>query len=153
MKNLLILVIVVFGIVMFGTYTKPDDSVTQSPTDFEQLAPQITALKEQQSEVSLAATSIENTEGENRQIIPKNVSLNKVKPETVSKTSHELNSISAEIPAPEVADVIKPEADRIVTKIRGTKHQDTYSTTDLLDITRSNEDRFQQIYKMINSNH
>jgi len=147
MKNLLILVIVVSGIVMFGIYTKPDDIMAQPATDYESLVPKtIDANDRQQAGVSPTAKSMVNSEKTSSSNAPI---------EPVSKSSHKFDLMSdtaADIPAPEVADVVKPEAERLVERIRGTKHQDIYTTTDLLDITRSNEERFQQIYKKINFN-
>ncbi|MCG8050166.1 MAG: hypothetical protein JAZ15_03105 [Candidatus Thiodiazotropha endolucinida] len=153
MKNLLILIIVVTGIMIVGTYLRPDETkVVQEQAKLQLQTLTKGAVESIQTDAvsdELAMTEevgIADLHSSNNEQI--NGSLDH---ETASDyTKNDLSNIGGELPVPPVDEVISPTNEVTTASVQNFKHKDQYTNGDVLEATRRNEERFQQLFDKYN---
>ncbi|MEW8438248.1 MAG: hypothetical protein AB2689_08825 [Candidatus Thiodiazotropha taylori] len=153
MKNLLILIIVITGIMIVGTYLRPDETkIVQEQAKLQLQTLTKGAVESIQSDAvsdQFAMTEpagIENLTSSNNEQIN---SLLDHETATDYTKSDSIN-IGGEFPVPPVDEVISPPSEITTASTQHFKHIDQYTNGDVLEATRRNEERFQQLFDKYN---
>ncbi|MES9831889.1 MAG: hypothetical protein ABW139_06555 [Candidatus Thiodiazotropha sp. DIVDIV] len=153
MKNLLILIIVIVGIMMVGTYLRPDETRAvkeQTKTQLQALAQGAADSIQHETvpdEITVTDETIEEVHQSTETIQDKDA----FSPQTITDDiKHGPINISGELPVPPVDEVISPTNEITTASAQHFKHQDQYTHGDVLQVTRRNEERFQQLFDKYN---